>query len=170
MRTIDDPAAFRANVVGKIIEPLVGTERRAKNLEIGVYNFAIDEATRKRTIRKWDNPYFVQIYVDKLRSLSYNIRTHPTIMENVESGQILVQELPFMIHQELAPECWEDLIEEKRKRDQNTYKEEEVEDGDFKCGKCGSMKCKWYQLQTRSADEPMTTFVQCTKCPARWKC
>ena len=30
----------------------------------------------------------------------------------------------------------------------------------FKCGKCKQRKCTYYQLQTRSADEPMTsTFV-----------
>jgi len=39
----------------------------------------------------------------------------------------------------------------------------------FKCGKCGQRKCTYYQLQTRSADEPMTTFVTCTNCNNRWK-
>ena len=31
-------------------------------------------------------------------------------------------------------------------------------------------QCSYYQLQTRSADEPMTTFVTCINCGARWKC
>jgi len=39
----------------------------------------------------------------------------------------------------------------------------------FKCGKCGQRKCTYYQLQTRSADEPMTTFVTCVNCDNRWK-
>ena len=39
----------------------------------------------------------------------------------------------------------------------------------FKCGKCGQRKCTYYQMQTRSADEPMTTFVTCTVCNNRWK-
>jgi transcription elongation factor S-II len=29
--------------------------------------------------------------------------------------------------------------------------------------------CTYYQLQTRSADEPMTTFVTCVNCDNRWK-
>lgn len=41
--------------------------------------------------------------------------------------------------------------------------------GMFKCGKCKSMKTTYYQMQTRSADEPMTTFVTCTVCSNRWK-
>ena len=38
------------------------------------------------------------------------------------------------------------------------------------CNKCKSNNCSYYQLQTRSADEPMTTFVTCTKCQRKWKC
>ena len=39
----------------------------------------------------------------------------------------------------------------------------------FKCGRCKNRKCTYYQKQTRSADEPMTTFVTCTVCGNRWK-
>uniref|UniRef100_A0A8C6X2B6 TFIIS-type domain-containing protein n=1 Tax=Naja naja TaxID=35670 RepID=A0A8C6X2B6_NAJNA len=38
----------------------------------------------------------------------------------------------------------------------------------FTCGKCKKKNCTYTQVQTRSSDEPMTTFVVCTnvKC---WK-
>ena len=39
----------------------------------------------------------------------------------------------------------------------------------FQCGKCRQRKCTYYQMQTRSADEPMTTFVTCINCNNRWK-
>jgi DNA-directed RNA polymerase subunit M/transcription elongation factor TFIIS len=48
-------------------------------------------------------------------------------------------------------------------------KEEDYE-GQFKCGKCKSTKTTYYQMQTRSADEPMTTYVTCKGCGNRWKC
>ena len=40
----------------------------------------------------------------------------------------------------------------------------------FKCRKCHSKKCTYMQVQTRTADEPMTTFVTCIDCGNRWKC
>ena len=49
-------------------------------------------------------------------------------------------------------------------------KNEEGYEGLFKCGKCKSTKTTYYQMQTRSADEPMTTFVTCTGCGNKWKC
>ena len=41
--------------------------------------------------------------------------------------------------------------------------------GMFQCGKCKNWKCTYTQAQTRSADEPMTTFVTCIVCNNRWK-
>ena len=39
----------------------------------------------------------------------------------------------------------------------------------FKCGRCKSKKCTYYELQTRSADEAMTIFITCLNCGNRWK-
>lgn len=39
----------------------------------------------------------------------------------------------------------------------------------FQCGKCKKKNCTYNQVQTRSADEPMTTFVLCNECGNRWK-
>ena len=170
MRQITNPETFRNNVVQNILTPYFTKASSAKNLELGIYNSSLQEADRNKTIKKWDNPYFVLIYLSKLKTIKYNLDNFPHIKKQINDKQIKPQEIPFMIHQELAPEKWNALIEAKRKRDQNNYNEEDVEDGDFKCGKCGSRKCKWYQMQTRAADEPMTTFVTCTKCQRRWKC
>ncbi|MCQ2816197.1 MAG: hypothetical protein MJ252_02915 [archaeon] len=44
-----------------------------------------------------------------------------------------------------------------------------VFEGEYTCGKCGSKRCVNKQLQTRSADEPMTNFVRCIDCGHSWK-
>ena len=76
-----------------------------------------------------------------------------------------------MTHQELQPEKWDDLIENLKIQNQNKYTPKiEASTDNFTCSKCKSKECSYYQLQTRSADEPMTTFVTCISCGARWKC
>jgi transcription elongation factor S-II len=52
--------------------------------------------------------------------------------------------------------------------EKNKSKDDDYE-GQFKCGKCKSKKTDYYQMQTRSADEPMTTYVTCMACGNRWK-
>ena len=75
-----------------------------------------------------------------------------------------------MTHQEINKEKWEKLIQEKIKRDKNLTEDTLCASTDeFKCYKCKQRKCTYYQLQTRSADEPMTTFVTCLNCGNKWK-
>ena len=31
------------------------------NLEKGVFNYALKEADNRKVVKKWDNPYFIQI-------------------------------------------------------------------------------------------------------------
>ena len=37
------------------------------------------------------------------------------------------------------------------------------------CPKCGEKEAAYWQLQTRSADEGMTTFYRCLKCKFTWR-
>jgi transcription factor S len=37
------------------------------------------------------------------------------------------------------------------------------------CPECGHTKAEYFQQQTRSADEPATTFFRCLKCDHRWR-
>jgi len=41
--------------------------------------------------------------------------------------------------------------------------------GLFTCGKCKGTQTTYFQMQTRSSDEPMTTFASCLTCGNRWK-
>ena len=43
-----------------------------------------------------------------------------------------------------------------------------VEEGIFEC-KCGSKRVFSYSKQTRSADEPMTTYAECVVCGKKWQ-
>jgi DNA-directed RNA polymerase subunit M/transcription elongation factor TFIIS len=44
-----------------------------------------------------------------------------------------------------------------------------VESALYSCRKCKSRLVTYYELQTRSADEPATAFFTCHKCKNRWR-
>jgi transcription elongation factor S-II len=168
IRKIDNPEQFRTNVRQKL-SGFFETEKDSINLEKGIHNWALKEATNKRVVKKWDNPFFVQIYVDHLRSIYINLN-NSKLIDRVISGEIKAQEIAFMTHQEICPEKWEELIKAKSIRDKNKFEQNiEAATDTFTCRKCRSKKCTYYQMQTRSADEPMTIFVTCIDCGNRWK-
>ena len=140
--------------------------------EKGIYNFCIKEAGERNIVKKWDNGYFVQIYADRLRTVCINMGSGHVIQLMV-TKQIKAHELAFMSHQDMNPAKWSALIKAKQLRDKHKYETKvEASTDNFTCpnSKCRSTKCTYYQLQTRSADEPMTTFVTCIDCGKRWKC
>jgi transcription elongation factor S-II len=168
MLSITNPDNFRNNIRAKI-SPILGEEKLSSNLEIAIYNYSIKEANSRKIIKKWDNPYFVQLYVDRLRSIYMNLK-NAELLEQLKSGEITPQTVAFMTHQEMNNGRWSKLIEQKIKRDANKFTTNVQASTDmFTCKKCRSKKCTYYELQTRSADEPATIFVTCLDCGKHWK-
>jgi len=165
---IENADLFRINIRKKI-DKILNNEKNSLNLEKGIFNYTLKEADRHKIVKKWDNKYFVQIYLDHLRSILFNLK--PEIKMQIDDGLIKPHIVAFMTHQELSPEKWKQLIETKSKRDKNKFETNIAAATDvFTCRKCKGNQCTYYQMQTRSADEPMTTFVTCLLCSSRWKC
>jgi transcription elongation factor S-II len=169
MYKVTNPEKFREHISDKLFE-IINNRNIVSNLEKGLYNYSLDTATKKKIVKKWENQYFVQIYLDRVKSIFINL-TNETLLNKIIEKKIKAHEIAFMTHQEMNEERWKALIEVQQIKEENKYAPKiEASTDDFTCFKCKSKECTHYQLQTRSADEPMTTFVTCIRCSNRWKC
>ena len=172
---IANPEIFRVNVTKKL-NNVIKRKKLSLNLEKGIYNYTIQTARLRNIVRKWDNNNFVMLYLNKYRAIFANLNNkshvrNSFLLEKINNGDIPVHKVATMNDREMFPEKWKDLIEDKIKRDNNMYTENLAAATDeFKCYKCKKRQCTYYQMQTRSADEPMTTFVTCLNCGNNWKC
>jgi hypothetical protein len=77
---ISNPSVFRANIQRKLSASLQ-KEKLATNLEKAIFNYAIKEATSRKIIKKWENPHFTQLYIDRLRSIVNNLENQEVIAQ-----------------------------------------------------------------------------------------
>ncbi len=113
-------------------------------------------------------------YRSKLRSLFQNLKnkSNRELGPRVLSGEISAERFVVMTHEELKSaeqrKVDDKLEAENMKKAQVPMAQKSISDA-LQCGRCKQKKVSYSQAQTRSADEPMTTFCECTVCGNRWK-
>lgn len=113
-------------------------------------------------------------YRNRVRSRISNLKDpkNPNLRRNVLCGAILPSLIARMTAEEMASD---ELKELRNAMTQEAIREHQMAKTGgtvtdlFQCGKCKKKNCTYNQVQTRSADEPMTTFVLCNECGNRWK-
>jgi len=117
-------------------------------------------------------------YLSQARSILFNLKDskNPTFRFKLMVGFYKPEQVPKLTAEDMASD--EKNAERAKLR---KYSMEEIQSdwalkngqlrltGMFTCGKCKGTKTTYFQMQTRSSDEPMTTFVTCLTCNNRWK-
>lgn len=113
-------------------------------------------------------------YKAKMRSLFQNLKnkTNPQLRKRVLAGDVTPAKFVVMTHDEMKSD--ERRAEDKALNQENMNQAmvaqvEKAISKEFQCGKCKQKMVSYSQAQTRSADEPMTTFCECMNCGNRWK-
>lgn len=147
----------------------------ATALEREIFAATLTEAAAKHIFANWKNSLFCEIH--NYRQLRLFSNLHPQspvkntrLLQRVRDGELSMADLARLDDMELYPENW------KRLQDQQTVREQKLLEGKaaastdmFKCGRCGKRETTYYEMQTRSADEPMTIFITCCNCGKKWK-
>ncbi|OQV15375.1 Transcription elongation factor A protein 1 [Hypsibius exemplaris] len=113
-------------------------------------------------------------YKNRIRSRIMCIQDskNPRLRENILLGVIPSERIAVMTSEEMASKEMKELrdrLSKEATEGRQMATTGGTETDLFQCGKCRQKKCTYNQVQTRSADEPMTTFVYCTNCGNRWK-
>ncbi|KAI7834630.1 transcription factor S-II, central domain-containing protein [Kickxella alabastrina] len=182
LTTADWPAYRR---LGQSLSCLSGDSTRNKCIELLYNSIAADsDADSEILLQRSSGIELVEFekaessitttYKSKIRSLCLNLRDkkNPDLRNSVVLGIITPKHLCNMTSEEMAPKELQmaiDKMNQENLADARAPIAEVSETDMFRCGRCGNRRCTYYQMQTRSADEPMTTFVTCVVCTNRWR-
>nr|XP_055066533.1 transcription elongation factor A protein 3 isoform X9 [Misgurnus anguillicaudatus] len=113
-------------------------------------------------------------YKNRIRSRISNLKDpkNPNLRKNVLAGAIDLRRIATMSAEEMASDELKQLrnvLTQEAIREHQMAKTGGTTTDLLQCGKCRKKNCTYNQVQTRSADEPMTTFVLCNECGNRWK-
>ena len=146
-----------------------------RHLEKAIFVAAFNFALKNHVGRSWKSLIFIEIYREIVRSVFSNI--HPEspvknrrLLTRVIEGEFPLHVIPSMTSYEMFPEKWFELRDKQLQREQKILEGNKSRATDqFKCRRCLKRECTYYELQTRSADEPMTIFITCLNCGKEWR-
>ena len=162
--------------INRVLDPswIHTLQESPEKIEKSIYNTTIKQARERAIERSWTSPEFKWLYKTNYTKVYSNLRLNKNadfVLGKIKYGLWEPEKIISMTPQELYPDIWEELILKNIKKMEQLSKQNNVQGTDmFRCGKCKKNNCTYYQMQTRSADEPMTTFITCLNCSNRWKC
>jgi DNA-directed RNA polymerase subunit M/transcription elongation factor TFIIS len=153
----------------------VCTEEEVQRLERCIYNATIRRANDRHVGRTWSHKPFGELYRMIAKTIAANF--HPSsyvqnteLFERWRAGQTTFEDICNMDSYQMFEARWRDNFvaqqaQEKRQLEGNRA----MATDRFTCTRCWKKECTYYEMQTRSADEPMTIFITCLNCGKHWR-
>tara|TARA_B110000967_G_C18868143_1_gene553882 strand:- start:238 stop:1848 length:1611 start_codon:yes stop_codon:yes gene_type:complete len=148
-----------------------------RQIESSIYNYSIQKSISNNITPAWDNPDFYNIYINKSMGLYLNIDDNSYVgnkgfINKIKEPEFDISKIAFLKPHNVFPELWTPIIKENERKEEILKKcESESSTNKFQCPNriCKARKSVYTEVQTRSADEPMTIFITCLVCGKRWK-
>jgi DNA-directed RNA polymerase subunit M/transcription elongation factor TFIIS len=145
------------------------------SLELNVFKTTWDSAQKYYIPRNWKSPQFKDLYLQISRQVFWNL--HPDspvnnkrLVKRIKEGEFTLDAVPTLTHYEMFPEHWRELADRQIIREQKILEGNRSMATDmYECKRCHKRECTYYEMQTRSADEPATIFITCLNCGKNWR-
>lgn len=161
-------------VIQKILGGFLNVNQQLE-LEHHIYNGSLQVAHKKHILKNWSHPLYIEVYNALARSVIGNLNPNSYIQnknlfQRFQEGKVTLEELAHFTFSDLYPEIWKDLSIRQFEREKRQLEgNKSMATDQFECKRCHKRECTYYELQTRSADEPMTIFIQCVNCGKHWR-
>jgi DNA-directed RNA polymerase subunit M/transcription elongation factor TFIIS len=143
------------------LRTLVREKFKSPDIEAAILNRCIADAQRWLVDIDWETPAFLEMY----RARAMNLYSSRALAETMSP-----EEFVNTTEVDRHPDRWMERLKAVAERDKALYSKKKTANTQMYCSGCKKKtNCDYYQMQTRSADEPMTTFVTCLECDKRWK-
>lgn len=170
-----DETTIRKSCIDKF-NTLINDIDISTKIEDGIYQYVIQHICQDKNLPiNWDNSYFKRGYMNKCISIYSNLNNksyikNKNLLNKIIQNEINPYQLAFLKPYEIFPENWEKIISKQKATDEFLYSDKLLSfTEEYKCGRCKKSRCKYYELQTRSSDEPFTTYITCLECGHKWK-
>ena len=148
-----------------------------KEFELAMLHFINNNAIKEGIEVDWSNRVFWNFYRNKAIYYYENLRGTDSYVQNDEDWlsklkrrDVTPQTFVEMSATEMCPKQWKEINDRILESERKLYSKNMAASIITWCSGCKKKsKCDYYQLQTRSADEPMTTFFTCLECDKKWK-
>ncbi len=153
---------------------LLDNIKLSEDIENSIYDYTLKKAEVQGIEIDFTNNYFKRIYVNKVMTLYNNLDINSYVkdisfLDRLLKGEFDVKNIAFMTPQEINIEHWKKQIDRQNANDEFLYSRSiGIKTNEYKCARCKKRECSYYQLQVRSSDEPMTTYINCLNCGHKW--
>ena len=150
---------IRNSYIQKLINLNIFSIEIINNIESSIFNFSSKYSNNKKV------EYIIYIYKHKFNNIINDIVNNDKLIYDINNNNI--DNICNLSRLELNPNIW------KRRYDKHNTCIESTnyisKSNIYTCKSCKKNECYVYELQTRSADEPMTIFITCINCGKKWR-
>lgn len=158
-----------------LFKGLLTAKHEINMLERCIYMATLRTAGQRHVGKTWSHPPFVDLYKTVAKHISSNLYPrsyvgNTELFDRYKAGYISLQEISEADPYGLFEARWYDSIVAQQVREKRQLEGNKAMATDrFLCSRCHKRECTYYEMQTRSADEPMTIFITCLNCGKHWR-